>query len=157
MILVLIMSIFNNISAMISAQEVDMMLYNRDVNGVETGTILTREMVIAEFGEPSGYEEQDSGDNGIDKYYYYGDNYIHTNDDVFDEFAIRDNAWSAFTNHIEGGVKVGDPLSKLDTFKYGKPIKKKETRYRLFYTSDNPVDIYVEEGVIVGITYHDPV
>ena len=160
MILVLMISFFSTAAAM-SAQEVDMMLFNRDINGVKVGTVLTRDQLVAKFGEPTSYEEQDSEDNGVNRWYYYGKSYFHTKDHIFDEFAVSDTAFVAFTNHIPGGLKVGDPLSKLDNFKYGKPLFDKQIddmlRYYLFYTADNPVCLYVKDGIIVDITYHDPV
>ena len=157
-IFVLMISLF---STTLSAQQVDLRIYDRDVNGVRVGTILTRDRVVAEFGEPTRYVEQDSGDNGVNRYYYYGESYMHTKDHIFDEFAVSDTAFSAFTLQIEGGLKVGDPLSKLDDFTYGKPILDKPiedmVRYKLFHTTDNPVDLYVKNGIIVDITYHDPI
>lgn len=138
-----------------------MMLYERDVNGVKVGMRLTREQVVAKFGEPTRYVEQDSGDNGVDRYYYYGNTYIHTNEHIFDEFALRDAAFTAFTTQISEGLKVGQPLSKLDNFMFGKPQFDKqiedEIRYKMFYTTDSPVDIYVKDGIIVRILYHDPI
>lgn len=148
-------------STTLSAQQVDMMLYERDVNGVRIGTRLTRDRVVAEFGEPTRYEEQDSGDNGINRWYYYGDTYIHTKDHIFDEFAVCDASFAVFTLQIHGGLTIGDPLSKLDNFIYGKPEFVKTVddtlRYRLFDGSDNPVHLYVKDGIIVDITYHDPI
>lgn len=145
----------------LSAQQLDLRLYSRDVNGVCVGTILTRDQVVAKFGEPTRYVEQDSGDNGVNRYYYYGNSYIHTKAHVFDEFGISDAAFAVCTLQIAGGLKVGDPLSKLDNFVFGKPkfIKTVDDmlRYRLFYTSDNPVHLYVKDGIIVDITYHDPI
>lgn len=153
--LILIISLFN-ISVNLSAQNVDMMLFNRDVNGIEVGTILTKDILIAKFGDPTRYIEQDSGDNGINKWYYFGDNYFHVKDDVFDEFSIVDSSFVAFTNHVKGGLKIGDPISLLDNFKYGAPKKETDTCYILFHTADNPVYIYVENDIIVAINYHDP-
>ena len=159
MILVLMISFFST-APVISAQEVDMMLFNRDVNGVAVGTLLHRARVIEKFGEPTSYKEQLSEDNEVSRWYYYGKSYIHTQDDIFDQFAVRDTNFTAFTNHISGGLKVGDPLSKLDNFKYGKPLFDKQIddmlRYYLFYTADNPVCLYVKDVIIVDITYHDP-
>ena len=139
--LILIISLFN-ISVNLSAQNVDMMLFNRDVNGIEVGTILTKYILIAKFGDPTRYIEQDSGDNGINKWYYFG--------------SIVDSSFVAFTNHVKGGLKIGDPISLLDNFKYGAPEKETDTCYILFHTADNPVYIYVENDIIVAINYHDP-
>ena len=154
-----LMAIFFSIT--LSAQQENMMLYERDVNGVRIGTMLTREQIVAEFGEPTKYEEQDSGDNGVDRWYYYGESYIHTQDHIFEEFAVSDTNFIVLTLQISGGLKVGDPLSKLDDFVFGKPRFDKPIddmlRYKLFYATDGPVCLYVKDGIIVDITYHDPV
>lgn len=153
--------IISFISTTLSAQQVDMMIYERDVNGVRVGTTLTREKVVAKFGEPTRYEEQDSEDCGVSRWYYYNKSYIHTQNHIFDEFAVSDTAFVALTLQIDGGLKIGDPLSKLDNFKYGKPVVDKPIedmiRYKLFDTSDGPVDLYVKDGIIIDITYHDPI
>ena len=138
------------------AQEVDIMMYNRDINGVEIGDTLKYDQVVLQFGEPSRYYENDSGDLGVDKLYYYGKNHLQFNDDVFIGFGLRDALFAALTNHIEDGLKVGDKLSRLDNFKYGKPEYHRWNTYLLFTGSDNPVYLIVENGIIIGIDYNDP-
>lgn len=137
-----------------SAQEVDMMLYNRDVDGIEIGTIMTKEQVVEYFGEPTEYEYclSDDGDNEI---YYYKDSYLHFKGNVLIGFCIRDAEFSTLTNHIQGGLRINDSLSKLDGFIYGVP-KPYEDGYILFEDSDNPIYLLVEESIIVGIDYSDP-
>ena len=137
-------------------QEVDMMLYNRDVNGVEIGDTLNYDQVVLLFGDPSYYNENDSGDLGVNKHYYYGENCFHFKDDVFIGFCLFDASFAALTNHIEGGLKVGDTLSRLDSFKYGKPEYHRWKSYCLFTGSDNPVYLHVENGIITCIDYSDP-
>ena len=44
----------------------------QDLNGVKINAVMNCEQVISKFGEPSKYAERDSGDLGVDKYYYYG-------------------------------------------------------------------------------------
>ena len=141
----------------VSAQEVDMMLYKRDVNGVEIGSTLTRSQVLLAFGKPDDYKLYDNGDDGKGESYFYGENRIHFSNGVFDEFYLCTPGFVAFTNHIEGGIKIGDPLSKLDDFQYGKPVYQSIGIYRLFNGSDNPVTLIVKNDVIVGILYHDPI
>ena len=48
----------------ITAQEVDMMLYNRDVTGIEIGTLMTKEPVIECFGAPTEYKIHENGLDG---------------------------------------------------------------------------------------------
>lgn len=142
--------------SMSMGQEVDMMLYNRDVNGVEIGDILKYHQVVLIFGDPSYYNENDSGDLGVNKHYYYGENCFHFKDDEFIGFSLFDASFAALTNHIESGLKVGDKLSILDNFKYGKPEYHAEKVYSLFTRSDNPVYLEVENGIITCINYSDP-
>ena len=141
----------------LSAQEVDMMLYKRDVNGVEIGSTLTKSQILSAFGKPDDYKLYDNGEDGKGESFFYGESRIHFNNGVFDEFYLCTPGFVAFTNHIEGGLKIGDPLSKLDDFKYGKPICQRVGIYHLFAGSDNPVTLIVNKGVIIGILYHDPV
>ena len=138
------------------AQDIDMMLYDRDVNGIEIGDTLKYDQVVLLFGEPKRYYEHDSEDLGVNKHYYYGENIFIFKDNVFIGFGLRDALFAALTNHIEGGLKVGDKLSRLDNFKYGKPECHRWNTYLLFTGSDNPVYLIVENGIIIGIDYNDP-
>jgi len=54
------------------------------------------------------------------------------------EFFVKDRRFAVLTLEIDGGIRVGDPLSKLDNFKSGKPL-------------------YVKEGIIIAIFYDYPV
>ena len=142
--------------AELSAQDVDMMLYRRDVNGVEIGDTLTRSQVYSVFGVPSRYYCHDAGGEGVDELYYYNDSFLHFNNNIFIGFCLRNSHFSAFTCHIEGGLHVGDKLQKLDGFKYGNPVYHKPGTYDLFYNSDNPVYLIVSNGIITGIDYSNP-
>ena len=138
----------------LSAQEVDMMLFNRDVNGIEIGRTMTKGQVIEYFGNPSKYEYSPS-DDGDNELYYYNGSYLHFKGNIFIGFCIRDTKFSTITNHILGGLKINDSLSKLDNFAYGVP-KPYQEGYILFYNSDNPMYLLVKEGIIIGIDYSDP-
>lgn len=151
---ILIVAIFK--FGIVLAQDVDMMLFDRDVNGAKIGTKMTKEQVIGMFGEPDKYVYHDNGEDGKGEY-YYGKSYLHFNNDTFDAFYLADAFLIALTNHIDGGLKVGDSISKLDSFKYGKPRKRKNGSYKLFFTSDNPVNLWIEDGIIIGIEYNEPI
>lgn len=62
----------------------------------------------------------------------------------------------ALTKHLKGGLKVGDSLSRLNSFAYGRPKPYKEGCHILFYTSDNPVYLLVDGGIITGVDYSEP-
>ena len=150
-------------SSSLSAQEVDMMLYERDVNGVKIGTFMSKDQVIAIFGEPD-YIHRDEPAEGIDKLfnqvnelYYYGESYLQFEDNIFIGFCLRDTSIRALANHVTGGISVGDSLTVFSDFKYGMPKKKNNKTYVLFYDSDNPVYLIVEGTVITGIDYSNPI
>lgn len=98
-----------------------MMLYDRDVNGVKIGTVMSKDQVIAIFGEPDEYKICDNGQEGIGEFFFFNGNRIHLSNGKFDDFYLCTPQYVAFINHIDGGLKVGDSLSRLDDFKYGKP------------------------------------
>lgn len=138
------------------AQDVDSLLFTRDVNGVRIGTEMSREQIINIFGTPDEYICHDDGTDGKGEAYYYGKTRIHFTDNIFDEFYVCDTTFNVLTIQIKGGLKVGDSISVLDNFKYGKPKKKKEGYYRLFVDSDNPIHLIVENGIIKGFVYSEP-
>ena len=77
------------------------------------------------------------------------------------EFFLRDDRFSALTLWISGGIRVGDKLSKLDNFKYGRPKVASWlephnglVEYVLFYDYlDDLVFLSVKDGVIQIIHY----
>ena len=83
------------------------------------------------------------------------------NNGTFNEFFLMDDRFAALTLWIPGGVRVGDKLSKLDNFKYGKPkvaswLKPEDglVDYVLFYDYlDDLVFLSVKDGVIQNIHY----
>ena len=76
-----------------------------------------------------------------------------------------DNRYAALTLWIPGGIRVGDKLSSLDNFKYGKPkvaswLEPKDgfVTYTLFYDYlDDLVFLSVKDGIICSISYSDPI
>ena len=131
-------------------------LSTQDVEGIETGTYMNRSQIILTFGEPDYIEVHESCD-GMDEHYYYNDSYLHFENNVFIGFCLRDPRFIALKKLTDTGIKVGDSLFELNDFKYGKPTFHQEGKYVLFEESDTPVYLLVEDEIIIGIDYHDPV
>ena len=53
-----------------------------DVDSVCVDTVMTKEEVIARFGEPDRYQYNDDGPDGIDDCYHYGKSFIKFHDNV---------------------------------------------------------------------------
>lgn len=137
-----------------------------DVDGMKIGQVLDYSQFVAKFGLPDKYEKQSSngGDYEVTETYKKGKCYFEfCNGGYFCGFTLSDNSFSALTFLIKGGIKVGDKLSKLDDFTYGKPIVAEWLKpfsyyipYVLFPEQDGKVFLFVRKGIIEKISYSDP-
>ena len=126
----------------------------QDINGVELYDELTHAEVLEMFGEPTKYEEYDDQYEGFSRWYYYGENYLHFRDDVLEEFAIYESSYTTLEEYFEGGLRVGDPFSRLDEFKLGRVEQiVRGMSYRLYIgMNDNYLTLIVRDGIIVSIS-----
>ena len=131
-----------------------------DVEGFCIGQRMNYKQFVAKFGKPDRYEN-----DGSDESYYIGEDYFHFEDNgIFLNFIIESNRFAVLTKYMKGGIRAGDKLSKLDNFKYGKPVEVKYglppepgvLKYALFESSDCPIFLYVKAGVIITISYFEP-
>ena len=147
----------NFFSAVILAISTSLSISAQDINGVELYDEMTHAQVLEMFGEPTKYEEYDGQDEGVSRWYYYGENYLHFRDDVLEEFAIYESSYNTLEEYFEGGLRVGDPFSRLDGFKHGRvewiDIFPDSCSYRLYVgMSDNYLTLEVSDGIIVSIS-----
>lgn len=147
----------NFFSAVILAISTSLSISAQDINGVELYDELTHAEVLEMFGEPTKYEEYDGQDEGVSRWYYYGENYLHFRDAVLEEFAIFDSSYTTLEEYFERGLRVGDPFSRLDGFKHGRveriDIFPDSCSYRLYVgMSDNYLTLEVSDGIIVSIS-----
>ena len=155
-ILFITLAFFMSFAAM--AQENEEWL-GHDVEGFCIGQRMNYKQFVAKFGKPDRYEA-----NGGDESYYIGEDYFHFGQDgLFLDFVLESPRFAALTKYIKGGIRVGDKLSKLDNFKYGKPVEikygfkpeKGVIKYALFSESDEPVFLLVKDGIIIVIIYNE--
>ena len=144
----------NFFSAVILAISTSLSISAQDINGVELYDELTHAQVLEMFGEPTEYEEYDGQDEGVSRWYYYGENYLHFRDAVLEEFAIFDSSYTTLEEYFEGGLRVGDPFSRLDGFKHGRVERiDRGNSYRLYVgMNDNYLTLEVSDGIIVSIS-----
>jgi hypothetical protein len=124
---------------------------------------MTYAQVVAKFGKPDLYHKVND-EFGISEDYVYGNNNrLHFEETgKFKNFVITESRFAVLTLDIDGGIRVGDPLSKLDNFKYGKPqyVRTDEDGgeiYLLYPKCDDNVYLVVRDSIIVTIFYYYPV
>ena len=144
----------NFFSAVILAISTSLSISAQDINGVELYDEMTHVQVLEMFGEPTKYEEYDDQYEGFSRWYYYGENYLHFRDDVLEEFAIYESSYTTLEEYFEGGLRVGDPFSRLDEFKLGRVEQiVRGMSYRLYIgMNDNYLTLIVSDGIIVSIS-----
>ena len=122
------------------------------VNGIEKYTKMTKEQVIAKFGEPTNYRYYDSQDNGVDERYFYNGSMLHFNDESFNGFSIKDSRFKVRLEGLDSEVKVGDKFSVLEPIK---PIYMDwyEKNWYCLYFLDEMVSFEVINGIIQWIDF----
>ncbi len=131
-----------------------------DVNGIDCFTKCNYEKFVSVFGKPDKYITSGiPNDDDFSETYYIGKNaFSFSYNGELHYFRLWDKRFAALTKFIDGGVRVGDKISKLDNIRYGRPVPKKPnedgtTWYDLWGESYDPVYLLVKDGVILKIIY----
>ena len=77
--------------------------------------------------------------------------------DALEEFTISDSSYTTLEEYFEGGLKVGDPFSRLDGFDRERLEKypRLPDCYHLYIgMSDIWLTLYVEDGIIARMNCH---
>ena len=123
------------------------------VNGVDVFTTkMTKEEVIAKFGEPTEYEVNDSGDNGVNVWYHYNNDIIRFKDNHLIGFTIKTNKFTVRVNGLDLNISVGDKFSVLEPLK---PIYMDwyEKNWYCLYFYDEMVSFEVINGIIQCVDF----
>ena len=131
----------------------------QDVERVAIDSFMTKVQVVEKFGEPEEYTLENSYMDEEAKYeiYYYGHGeWLEFVNDRLQAFCVKTPRWSVLVYKIEGGVRVGDPFSKLS------PLNpqlaswiKDNTDSKTYYipSGDFPILIDVKEGKIKSVYF----
>ena len=124
------------------------------VNGIEVCTKMTKEEVIAKFGEPTRYRYYDSQDNGVDERYFYDKTMLHFNDESLNGFSIKNNRFKVSLEGLDCDVTVGDKFTILEPLK---PVYmdwfEKNWYCVYYYNGDEKVCFEVIDGIIQCMTF----
>ena len=112
---------------------------------------------VSIFGIPDKYYKCDE-EFGLTEVYSYGKCFLHFEaNGCFLDFTLSDNRFAALIDTIEGGVRVGDPISKLDNYVTGKPeLIKKVDGFDVYAINKDLCDItrfFVKNGIINIIVF----
>ncbi len=122
------------------------------VNGVQILSKMTKDEVVAKFGEPDDYQYEDTGDNGINEWYWYGKSHFVFKDDCFIEFTVYDRRFVVTLPGLDAVVTVGNKFSVLEPLNpevfdiYGKDY------YNIYYL-DETISVQIADRIITFITY----
>ena len=136
--------------------------FAQDVEGMCVDQNMTYDQMVAKFGKPDNYQKH-YDEFGVSEDYDYGKTWFHFEETgKLKNFVVEDRCFAVLTLEIDGGIRVGDPLSKLDNFKSGKPRYVKtyddgDKQYSLYPERDDHVCLRVRDGIIVTIFYYYPV
>ncbi len=120
----------------------------QDVNGMELTETYNYNYVINKFGTPDKYRCGNS-EYGLDEEYYYGPNLFRFRENgFFGAFSLKDNRFAVFTLYMQGGIKVGDPVTKFNQLGFGQLISRGNNHYEFIGCGDAWFDIYHNNGII---------
>ncbi len=136
--------------------------YAQDIEGIEVCTKMTHEQVIAKFGTPDSVKSRNADwpeESKIRSYKYGKNKLVFSDYDGLIEFVIEDNRFALIKNYINGGLKVGDSLSKIQNLNIHGPLELREKIedgtiiYNLFTEYDSRLWILVKNGKIINIHF----
>ncbi|MDP3451786.1 MAG: hypothetical protein Q8R90_02420 [Bacteroidales bacterium] len=120
----------------------------QDVNGMKLTETYNYTYVINKFGTPDSYWSG-PGEDGLDEEYYYGPNLFRFSENgCFGAFTLEDNRFAVFTLDMQGGIKVGDSVTKFNQLGFGQLISRGNNHYEFKGRGDAWFDIYHNNGII---------
>ena len=132
----------------------------QDLEGVDFGDALTKEQVIAKFGQPNEYTKviYSEGEDEVYETYIYENNRLEFRDSHFFQFYISSKNFAVFTKDIDGGIRVGDSLEKVlnsDLKPHYSAWYDEDTYHQYYY--DLRIYYRIKDGIIVEIWTTFPV
>jgi hypothetical protein len=126
-----------------------------DVNGINIGSVYTKAQVTAQWGTPTQYWSGMS-EFGLDEEYNYTSNLFRFSDNgIFVEFGINTPNFIVYTAK-SGGLKVGDPISRIEAIGLGEPLLQPDGSYRI-PSGDDRFTVGSENGIITWISFVSPI
>lgn len=125
--------------------------YGDDVDGIGYGQKVTPELIVSKFGEPDEIKAGQYWDDPVSIYVYRDGEqetiFAFSEDFRMMDYYINSPKFKTFTDHIPGGLHVGDPIEKAS------PLFDSNGRLNYKWVDDYPY-LVVEDGVVKSIGYY---
>ena len=130
----------------------------QDVEGVDIHQKMTKSQIVEKFGQPTSYKTYEADDGTPEEIYHFDKNRINFSNGYLSEFSINDDSFLVLTKSVTGGVKVGDPLSKVSSLN-PEVATWRSSKNNIYYISilDTNVFFVVSDGKITNINFSLPV
>jgi hypothetical protein len=126
-----------------------------DVNGIYIGSVYTYAQVTAQWGTPTNYRSNTS-EFGVNETYHYSTNLFRFSDNgLFNSFRLKTPAFVVYTAK-SGGLKVGDPISRIEAIGLGEPLLQPDGSYRI-PSGDDRFTVGHANGIITWISFVSPI
>ncbi len=126
-----------------------------DVAGLVCGNVYKYADVTAKLGQPSSYRSIE-GEEGLDEEYYYRTNLLRfQGNGVFTDFVLENTQFAIYTAYLNGGIKVGNPVTKFQQLGFGSLKLKQDGEY-MFILQDSWIEIRHNKGIITKLFFSIP-
>lgn len=126
-----------------------------DVSGIFIGGKYRKVQVVAKWGNPTSYRSNTS-EFGTNETYHYSDNLFRFSDNgYFNSFYINTPNFVVCTS-LDGGLKVGDHISRIYEIGLGRPVRQGDGTYRI-PSGDDRFIVGHSDGKITWISFVSPI
>ena len=131
-----------------------------DLNGMSLSATLSYNDIEAVFGVPDSYELQ-TAESVTEEYEYNAGLFLRLYDSMIETVSVESNLYAFFTSLPCGGLRVGDPVSKLAQNNIPVKLVQSDVEYinGAYIIDDNYDDYFYiihENGIITAFLYFFP-
>jgi len=129
----------------------------QDVDGFSIWENLTREQLVAKYGQPLKYEAHKDGEvfQDTDEFYEFKDIMLSIGDHYMYEFKVKSSKPRVMTKMIKGGFRLGDPesvLKPLEKLCFSRePLKDGTVKSYFLFEGESYLIVEVKDGIITAI------
>ena len=129
----------------------------QDIEGIDLWDKVTKEQIIAKFGQPKNYKSELMDDmKTYHELFYYDGLFLETEGSILTAFGSSNPSYNVLTKYIKKGIRVGDTIEKLSELKpvnkWTQTLDNGVIQYRFVYENEDDISVNVRNGRIVSIS-----